>query len=86
MNAAYGDVIFVERFLYDHYGIYTGGQQVIHYCKPEGNSCCDGVILETDISKFLDGAKKYNVLDCSPLLEKPSILWSSGLVKILELK
>ena len=79
MSTHYGSVIYVERLLYNHFGIYIGGNRVIHYYKPDGNSCCDGVISETNIDKFLDGAKSYKVLDCSPLIAKPSIWWSSGL-------
>lgn len=49
-----GDVIFATRGAYNHYGIYSGRNKVIHYCKVDG-SCCDGEIRETSLDDFLDG-------------------------------
>ncbi|WP_026765505.1 lecithin retinol acyltransferase family protein [Selenomonas ruminantium] len=49
-----GDMIFTTRFAYNHYGIYSGRNKVIHYCKIDG-SCCDGEIRETSLDEFLDG-------------------------------
>ncbi len=49
-----GDVIFATRIVYNHYGIYSGRNKVIHYCKVDG-SCCDGEIRETSLDEFLDG-------------------------------
>ena len=53
-----GDVIYVERncglFGYQHFGVYSGGRQVVHYVK-SGVDAFDGVIRETSLAQFLDG-------------------------------
>ena len=49
-----GDVIFATRAVYNHYGIYSGHNKVIHYCKVN-ESFCDGEICETSLEEFLDG-------------------------------
>lgn len=67
-----GDVIKVRRnILYDHYGIYVAmDNSVIHYTTPkkEGDgqysgSCrdCCGVVRETSLDEFLDGAESFEV-------------------------
>ena len=67
-----GDVIKVRRnFFYDHYGIYVAmNNSVIHYTTPkkEGDGkdsgifrdCC-GVVRETSLDEFLDGAESFEV-------------------------
>lgn len=51
----YGDVISVsrEKGLYNHFGIYSGGGDVIHYV--------DGEIKETSLKRFLDGSKVCSI-------------------------
>ena len=51
----FGEVIYVDRLLYKHFGVYCGGGRVIHYVKTEGDAF-DGVIDETSIERFLDGS------------------------------
>ena len=48
----YGDVIYVKRGFYDHFGIYSGDRKVIHYVKENGSDL-EGVISETSFEKFL---------------------------------
>lgn len=55
----YGDVICVNRGIYDHYGVYSGYGNVIHYTK--GNSLFDGVIRETSMAQFLEGSTNLHV-------------------------
>lgn len=41
-KANYGDVIYVDRGVYKHFGIYSGEgrkERVIHYVKQEGGVC-----------------------------------------------
>ena len=45
----YGDVIFVDRGFYKHFGIYSGNQKVIHYYHAAEK------ISETSFSEFMDG-------------------------------
>jgi len=50
----FGDVIYVDRGLYKHFGIYSGNKQVIHYVKDSGEFL-KGKISETSLARFLDG-------------------------------
>lgn len=52
-DARYGDVISVDRTFYDHFGVYSGNNRVIHYVKV--GSLCEGEIQETSADRFLDG-------------------------------
>ena len=52
----YGDVIYVKRGLYDHYGVYSGDGNVIHYVKASDNAF-DGVISETPVQQFVGNSK-----------------------------
>ena len=54
-----GDVIFVDRGLYKHYGVYAGNGKVIHYVKSPSNPL-DGVVKETSLDLFCKG-EPYNV-------------------------
>ena len=67
-----GDVIRVYRKpVYDHYGIYVAmDNSVIHYTTPkkegdgkDSGSCrdCCGVVRETSLDEFLDGAESFEV-------------------------
>lgn len=60
MSANYGDVIYVQRTGYKHFGIYVGDNEVIHYTKVKG-SCCDGIIQKTSIEEFLGNDKEYTI-------------------------
>ena len=60
MTATYGDIIYVQRIGYRHFGVYVGNDKVIHYTKVSGSSC-DGIIRETPIDVFLDGSQEYVV-------------------------
>ena len=52
-----GDVIYVDRGVYKHFGVYSGNDNVIHYTKDEGG-CLDGTIRETSLRKFLENENK----------------------------
>jgi len=62
MTATYGDIIYVQRIGYRHFGVYVGNDKVIHYTKASGSSC-DGIIRETSIEFFLDGSQEYVVYE-----------------------
>lgn len=62
----FGDVIYIERhdiIDYKHFGIYSGNEKVIHYTKDTGGNCCDGIIRETSLKRFLDGDRSLYVCD-----------------------
>ena len=75
-HAENGDVIKVARwsFLwwhwYTHWGIYVltpeGEERVIHYTGPDGPSDFKGIVRETSLEEFLDGASDYSVWEPDP--------------------
>jgi len=50
-----GDVISASRFLYRHYGIYTGNGRVIHYSSVGGDFGNDACVRETSLKQFARG-------------------------------
>ncbi len=57
-----GDVIKVNRGLYDHYGIYVSdGPRVIHYTGATGPADFNGRVRETSLEEFLNGAEGFTV-------------------------
>ena len=62
LNANNGDVIRVNRGLYSHYGVYVkDSDTVIHYTGETGPNDFNGVVRETSLEEFLNGAKDFNV-------------------------
>lgn len=68
MNPNFGDIVYVDRGLYKHFGVYSGNNKVIHYTKDE-KDCLDGTIRETSLSDFLGNEKVCHVLDFSKYSE-----------------
>ncbi len=61
-NPENGDVIRVNRGLYSHYGIYIKDlNHVIHYTGATGPADFNGIVRETSLNEFLNGAGKFNV-------------------------
>lgn len=56
-----GDVISVDRGLYKHYGVYVEGGNVIHYTGANGPNDFNGVVRETTLDEFLNGAENFSV-------------------------
>ena len=57
-----GDVIKVNRGVYDHYGIYVKqGRHVIHYTGATGPADFNGMVRETSLDEFLNDAKSFIV-------------------------
>lgn len=62
-EAEAGDVIYVQRSFYKHYGVYIGNKKVIHFApKKEGGIA---IIHKTTLSKFLGDETDYHVVDFS---------------------
>ena len=51
-----GDVIKVDRGLYYHYGIYVAPGKIVHYTDGGGKKDFKGIVQETSIEEFLNGA------------------------------
>ena len=62
-KAKLGDVIAVDRFGYQHFGVFSGNNKVVHYHKAEDGR---GTVMETSMSEFLDGATNFSVFEYSP--------------------
>ena len=70
MEAENGDVIKVDRGLYDHYGVYvTPCRRVIHYTGATGPADFNGVVRETSLEEFLNGAEGFTVCRFPEYLE-----------------
>ncbi len=63
-----GEVVKVDRRFYDHYGIFLrtlgrNGEElhVIHYTGRNGHNDFNGIVRETSLNTFLDGACEFMV-------------------------
>ena len=56
-NPSPGDIVFTDRGLYKHYGIYVGHDSVIHFAGPKGHEieASRADIIETSVEDFLRG-------------------------------
>ncbi|MBQ7594380.1 MAG: lecithin retinol acyltransferase family protein [Synergistaceae bacterium] len=61
-HAENGDVIKVNRGFYSHYGIYVkADNHVIHYTGATGPNDFNGIVRETSLEEFLNGAENFIV-------------------------
>lgn len=58
----FGDIIYVDRGPYKHFGIYSGNNKVIHYVKENGKFF-EGIVSETSVSRFLNGDDTIYIFD-----------------------
>lgn len=65
-----GDILFVDKGLYKHYGIYAGNNTVVHYSDKGSNFGLDIKVQEASLDDFAGGVeiqvcrldpKKYNL-------------------------
>ena len=56
-NPSVGDILFADRVLYKHYGIYVGDNQVIHFAGPEEDETNPVLadIIQTTMEEFHKG-------------------------------
>lgn len=57
-----GDVIGVSRGIYEHYAIYTGNDEVIHYAGENGDFGGQKSIHRATLKEFLAGASEFFVM------------------------
>ena len=77
-NPEPGDIIFVNRGLYRHYGVYVGNNRVVHFAAKKENetNAKDAHIQETDLSYFIRG----DVLEIEPERHGQSIFSAADTV------
>lgn len=69
-----GDVIRVNRGLYNHYGIYVkSNDHVIHYTGATGPNDFNGIVRETSLDEFLNGATEFHVCHFPQHLQKINV-------------
>jgi hypothetical protein len=56
-----GDILYADRGLYKHYGVYNNSQSVIHFSSAKGAeiSAENACIRETTLAEFLKGDELY---------------------------
>ena len=82
-----GDVIGVHRMggAYDHYGIYTGDREVIHFSNEGSDFGGDICVRRATLSQFKNGASNVFVVDFEAYrdyLENPELFDFEGLLKL----
>lgn len=60
-----GAVLRISRTWYWHYGVYVGGDEVIHYTSKDGDISQDNVVQLTRMSKFIGDISVFEILDFS---------------------
>ena len=71
-----GDVIYVNRGLYQHYGIYNNDDSVIHFSPDQGKeiSAENAYIRETSLTEFLDGGSLEINHSIKPIFQPEEIV------------
>lgn len=74
-----GDILFVDKGLYKHYGIYAGNNTVVHYSDKGSNFGLDIKVQEASLDDFAGGVqiqvchldpKKYNLYSADETVER----------------
>jgi len=69
-GARRGDIVCVDRGLYEHYAVYVGDDRVIHYAAGDGDFGGDATIREASFQDFLGEQETYFVCEF-PANHKP---------------
>jgi len=64
-----GDIVGIKRLGYEHYGIYTEKNTIIHYTSTKSDISLDNEIMETDFDTFKKGNEKYFIFDIEKFFE-----------------
>lgn len=65
----YGDVVAIDLGYYQHFGIYIGDYQMIHYYPEENGDSGKITVHITQFETFLGGEEEYFICDFSSLEE-----------------
>lgn len=70
-----GDVVGVHRMrgLYDHYGIYTGNGEMIHYADPSGDFGMNIIVHRTTLEKFKEDSEYIFVIDFDKYIQRNTV-------------
>ncbi len=71
----YGDVIGVDYGFYQHFGVFIGDAQVIHYSSVNREMKKKAVIHVTRLETFLGEEEEYFVCDFSPFYREPDKIY-----------
>jgi len=55
-----GDIVCISKKLYKHYGVYIGGDRVIHYATDDNDKTKK--VIETSFDDFLSNSESYFIL------------------------
>ena len=66
-----GDVIGISRGIYEHYAVYIGNDEIIHYAAVDGDFNGTIKVHKSTMEKFLDGSGKFFVLVFPEKYDKP---------------
>jgi hypothetical protein len=66
-----GDIIGVDRGLYQHYAVYIGNDKVIHYSGSQGDFNDDIYIREASFQEFLGDSTEYFICQFSNRYKAP---------------
>ncbi|MNF84780.1 NC domain protein [compost metagenome] len=57
-----GMVLRVSRGLYDHYGVYVGNDQIVHFTSPSSDKSASNSIMRTNMRLFIRDAYQFDVM------------------------
>lgn len=57
-----GVVLRVSRGLYDHYGVYVGDNQIVHFTSHSSDKGADNFIMKTHMRMFIRDADRFDVM------------------------
>lgn len=67
----YGDIVGIDRGFYQHFGIYIGDNQIIHYYPIDGDVKKEITVHMTRFDSFLAEEEEYFICDFSKFYQKP---------------
>lgn len=57
-----GMILRVSRGLYDHYGVYVGNDQIVHFTSPSSDKSAGNSIMRTNMRLFIRDADQFDVM------------------------
>ena len=69
-----GTVLRVSRGVYDHYGVYVGNDEIVHFTSYSSDKGSDNTVMKTDMRMFIRGAESFDVMAFPESLKDKSLL------------